>query len=205
MQIWLEKQDFQIHRIKTSQDSGINLKSLWKKNLKPVTHKYLLLTSLLMVLSAQSASAGGCNSSLFSPAGQLRFLEFELTCAISYLLLLLTKTGLITWFNHQSGFWLISVRIFSGTFLSLVLAVVICFYAYLNLVNFFRDPLIFISLLIFFVSLSTTLSDCMFALNWQKLGYKQVALDLTLSLFLNICFSLGIYLAFFANLKNFFG
>lgn len=159
--------------------------------------------SLLLAISADSASCHGCNSSLFSEAGQQRFFEFETTCAISYLLLLFTKTALLTWFHHRFTFFWIAWRSISATVVSLFLGVFVCFYAYLNLVSFFNNPIFSISLLVLVLSSTTTLSDSFFALNWQRLGYKQVGISLMLNLLINCLSLIVIYLLFFANLKQF--
>ncbi len=166
-------------------------------------NKYALLTSLLMAMSAEPALCHGCNSSLFSDAGHQRFFEFVVTSAISYLLLLFTKTALLTWFHHRSNLFQIAWRSILGTLVSLALGVLVSFYAYLNLVYFFNNPIFYISLLVLVLSSTTTLSDSFFALNWQRLGYKQVGLSLVLNLLINCLSIFVIYLLFFANLKQF--
>lgn len=172
--------------------------------MKAVSVGKLFLPILLLSAGVLPAFASGCNSSLFSAEGQVRFGQFVLTCAVFYLCLLFVKTSLFTWYHHRFGFWRISLRSLAGTVLSVVLGGIICLYCYLNLMVFFRDPVLSICLLLFFLSLSATLSDSIFALNWKKLGYMQIGLSLFFNLVLNCSALIAIYLSFFASARSFF-
>lgn len=171
--------------------------------MKPTIQKFLLLILVLSTCILPTYSHG-CESSLFSPEGQLRYLQFEATCGLSYLAFLLLKTSLITFFCHRPNFWILTLRSFAGTTLSAVLVSIICFYSFIRLIVFFQNPLVAVALLMFFLSLATTFSDSVFALNWKNLGIKQISLSFLFNLILNLSSGLAIYLSLFANFKSFF-
>jgi len=170
--------------------------------MKPVIREFFVLIWVLSSCLLPTYSHG-CQSNLFSPEGEARFLQFELTCALYYLSFLLLKTSLITFFCHRPNFWILTLRAFAGTALSAVLISIIGVYSFMNLIGFFQNLWLGLTLLIFFLSLATTLSDSIFALNWKKLGFKQISLSFLINLFLNFSSGLAIYLSLFANFKSF--
>lgn len=162
------------------------------------------LLVILISSSSLQAAANGCDSSVFSPEGQTKFLQFQLICGLSFSGLLLLKTGLMTYLCHRPGFWNLALRSVFGTILSVLLMYILSFYGLSSLVSFFHNLFIVVAILVFTFSLAATFSDCIFALNWKNRGPKQILLSLLSNLVLNFSSGLAVYLSFFAKVQSFF-
>jgi len=173
-------------------------------NSEPVKRLIPLLLSITLPVSMCLPVLGqGCGSSLFSEAGQAKYLQFQFACAISYLTVLFLKTSLLTWYFHKSGFAKITLRSILGTLLALSLPCIGSFYALSLLLTFFSNPLVAVGVFAVGIALWGTICDYLFATNWQNSKTKQICLALFLNLLFNCSAILAIYLSFFANVSSF--
>lgn len=169
------------------------------KNLTRFLISITLSLSICLPLLAQ-----GCDSSLFSKAGQAKLFQFQITCVALYLTALFFKTILITWFFQKSGFARIALRSILGTVFAFSTLFFGSRFVFMSMASAFQNLLLAAGIFSIIVAFWGTLCDYFFAFDLQKSKTKQICLAFLLNLLFNCSAIVALYLSFFANANSFF-